>query len=48
MSALVKVAGGILIIDGVASIKYSTDQSITSNAGRVIRTAIGLALMVFG
>jgi hypothetical protein len=48
MSAFVRIAGGILIIDGVASIKYSTDQSTTSNAGRVLRTAIGIGLMIFG
>lgn len=48
MSALVKVAGGVVIVDGVGSIALSTDQRPLSNAGRIVRTAIGVMLLVFG
>lgn len=48
MSGMVKLAGGIIIVDGVGSIALSTDQRPVSTAGRVVRTAIGIMLLVFG
>ena len=48
MSYLVKLAGGAIIVDGVGSIALSTDQRPVSNAGRVVRTAIGIMLIFFG
>ena len=42
--ALTRIAGGIIIVNGVASIAYSEDQRPISTAGRVVRTAIGFGL----
>jgi hypothetical protein len=48
MSGLIKLAGAIIIIDGVASIIYSEDQRAVSNTGRVIRSIIGVGLVIWG
>ena len=48
MSELIKIAGGIIFMDGVASIKYSEDQRPISTAGRIVRTTIGIVLLIFG
>jgi hypothetical protein len=45
---LVKIAGGIIIVDGVASIAYSQDQRPVSTLGRITRTIIGIGLLIFG
>lgn len=46
--ALTRIAGGIIIVDGVASIAYSQDQRPVSTLGRIVRTAIGAGLLIFG
>ncbi len=43
-----QVAGGIVLVDGVASIVYSTDQRPLSNLGRLLRIGIGFGLFVDG
>lgn len=48
MSELVKVAGVIIIIDGIVSVAYSEDQRPLSTAGRIVRVAIGLGLVAWG
>lgn len=47
-TTVIKTAGGVLIIDGVASIVLSTDQRPLSNLGRILRTGIGAGLLFFG
>jgi len=47
-TTVIKAAGGVLIIDGVASIFLSTDQRTISTLGRILRTGIGAGLLLFG
>lgn len=43
-----QVAGGIVFVDGAASIVYSTDQRPLSNLGRLLRMGIGFGLVLDG
>jgi len=43
-----QAAGGIVFVDGAASIVYSTDQRPMSNIGRLLRIGIGFGLFVDG
>ena len=43
-----QVAGGIVFVDGAASIVYSTDQRPLSNLGRFLRMGIGVGLVLDG
>lgn len=43
-----QLAGGIVLVDGAASIVYSTDQRPLSNLGRFLRMGIGFGLVLDG
>jgi len=43
-----QVAGGIVFVDGAASILLSTDQRPLSNLGRLLRIGIGFGLVIDG
>lgn len=43
-----QVAGGVVFVDGLASIAVSTDQRPLSNIGRVVRMVIGVGLVLDG
>lgn len=47
-NSLEQVAGGVILVDGVASILLSTDQRPLSNLGRLLRIGIGFGLFVDG
>lgn len=47
-NSLEQLAGGIVFVDGVASIVYSTDQRPLSNLGRLLRIGIGFGLVLDG
>ncbi len=47
-SVLEELSGGILLVDGLGSILYSTDQRRASNIGRVVRMVIGELLIIDG
>lgn len=48
MTESIKVAGAIILADGILSIAYSQDQREISNAGRIVRSIIGAWLIIEG
>jgi len=48
ISVLEEISGGILLVDGLGSILYSTAQHQASNLGRVVMMVIGELLIIDG